>query len=350
MSHNQFSRRLWTNVMVPNARDWQIWDVANFKGVDGDNGGEWTPSSPIIIGGAGVVMSGAGNRLANGLTTLRGGRMVLGASDYVTLNTRTRTEVIPLLSALPDTGGIVGIGGTGNQQNVVSLEPSGISPISAQGDFVVPIPSRYLHNGANLTLAALKMRALVRQSTPMASSPFWMFANIFGMNAGNTVNPQLVPTFTPWASGTVYPVNSVVIPSNGSLSQNGFYYVATAVAGSGTSGSVPPTWTTSIGLSCVDDPGPNEINWKCSGYAGTLQTNNQGAGNTFAGGSVQTAQMSPSITGSPFNSPFVIDTTTYDYYLQVSYDNFGSGTLAAPNWLFHSLALTYGNIVDMRPE
>jgi hypothetical protein len=346
MAHNQFSRRIWANVSVPTAQDFQIWDTYQFKGVDADNGGSWSPATPIVIGGAGLVMNGAGNTLNNGLTTLRGGRMVLGANDYVNLNARTRTEVIQLVSALPDVGAALGIGGTANARNVISLEPSGVSPISASGDFVVPIPSRYLHHGANLTLAALTMRALVQQPTAMLSGPYWMIANIFGMNAANTVNPQLVPTFAPWAASTAYTVGTVVIPDNASLEQTGLYYVATAVAGSGTSGGSPPTWPTSIGLSTVDNPGANEINWKCEGYAGTLPGRNGGAGNTFGGGAVQTAQMSPE---SP-STGLLIDTTTYDYYLQVIYDVFGGGTLTAPNWLFHSLALTYSGITDMHWE
>ena len=70
-----------------------------------------------------------------------------------------------------------------------------------------------------------------------------------------------------------------------------------------------------------------------------------GGGNTYGGGAVQTITMSPATS-----LPLTIDCSAYDYYLRVIYDSFGAGTVSAPNWLFHALSLSYGGIVDMRPE
>ena len=345
MSHNSFARRppLWVDPSVPTARDMSIWDAAQYKSLDGVNGGLWTPKKPIVIGGAGLILNGAGNFMIDGVSTSRGGRVRHGDNDYVELSPAfTRTETIGLTTALADLDGS-GIGGTGLLPCVVSLSPRGISPIAQ--DFVVPIPSRYLHQGATLTQAKLLCRALVRHGSAPVTGPYWMIANIVSMNAAVTGSDPLVPVFSAWALGTIYALNSVVIPNNASIAQTGFYYVATAVSGTGTSGATPPAWPTVIGTTVIDNAGANQITWKCEGYAGVLPDANAGVGNTYSGGLVQSSLMS-----APTATPFVIDCTTYDYALQVSYDSFGPGTAASPNWLFHSLQLSYGNVVDMRPE
>ena len=344
MSHNVFSRKglLWGNGSVPTARDFAMWDTAQYKGLNGDLGGSWSPAKPIVLGGSGVSLSGAGNVITGGVTTSMGGRLILGASDYCQLATPVaRTELVQLADAIPNPA-TNGIGGTPSQGNAIMASKYGISPVTAAGDFIVPIPSRYLHNGARLTSATLTCRALVKQTVP-PSSPYWMIANVFGMNAAGTTSVQLVPSFTAWIASHAYTVGSVVIPSNASATQTGLYYVVTATSGTGTSGASPPAWPTTIGNTVVDNSGANQITWTCTGYAGVLSNPNTGSGNTYAGGAVQSSVMSP-------QSTFTIDTTTYDYWLHVIYDGFGAGTVAAPNWLFHALALSFGNIVDMRPE
>lgn len=64
-----------------------------------------------------------------------------------------------------------------------------------------------------------------------------------------------------WVTATAYPVNSYVVPTVA----NGFYYKATAITGTGTSGASQPTWPTTIGTTVVDNSGPNQITWTCWG-------------------------------------------------------------------------------------
>ena len=64
-----------------------------------------------------------------------------------------------------------------------------------------------------------------------------------------------------WVTGTVYPMNSYVIPTV----SNGFYYKATAITGTGTSGASQPTWPTTIGTTVIDNAGANQITWTCWG-------------------------------------------------------------------------------------
>ena len=345
MSHNRYARPalFWGNTAVPTARDLGLWDTYQFKSINGDLGGSWNPTSPIVIGGAGVSLSGAGNTINGGAMTSMGGRMVLGSSDYCQLSpASTRTETIHLVDAIPTTAA-TGVGGTPGQGNILALPHFGISPVTTNGDFIVPIPSRYLHNGANLLSATLTCRALVKQTTAPTSSPYFMVANVYGMNSTGGSTVQLVPTFASWLPTHAYTVGSVVVPNNQSVAETGYYYVVTSAAGTGTSGASPPTWPTTIGSSVVDNAGANQLQWQCQGYAGIAPNPTSGSGNTYAGGAVQSLVMST-------NSTLTIDTTTYDYWLHVIYDAFGAGTPTAPNWLFHALSLSFGNIVDMRPE
>ena len=349
MSHNAYARRLgiWSNYSVPNANDLAHWDAAQYAGLDGDNGGQWYPVTPIVIGGAGVQLSGVGNGLAGGVTTSSGGRIQHGNSDYVQLTTPfTRTEIVSLYDVATNRS-TYGIGGLQADSVVLSRSPYGVSPIPAfsVGDFWLPIPSRYLHQGASVVSAALTCRALVRQQTAPATPPYWMLASIVAMSPYGATVQKWPPSLAAWQSAHAYAVNSVVIPNNNSLSQTGFFYVATAVAGTGTSGATPPAWPTFIGGNILDNAGPNQIQWQCQGYGGVLPDPNSGGGNTYGGGAVQTITMSPATS-----LPLTIDCSSYDYYLRVIYDSFGAGTVSAPNWLFHALSLSYGGIVDMRPE
>ena len=86
---------------------------------------------------------------------------------------------------------------------------------------------------------------------------------------GITVNT----TGVAWITATVYPLNSYVIPT----AANGYYYKATAISGTGTSGGVQPTWPTTIGTTVVDNTGANQITWTCWGTT-------TGAGVTSLGG------------------------------------------------------------------
>jgi prepilin-type N-terminal cleavage/methylation domain-containing protein len=68
-----------------------------------------------------------------------------------------------------------------------------------------------------------------------------------------------------WKASTVYPVNSIVTPTT----ENGYYYRATAISGTGTSGSSEPTWTTTIGVAMPPDGG---VTWTPIGKAWKAST------------------------------------------------------------------------------
>lgn len=76
----------WISGYTPPGSDFQSLDQKTFKAVNGDEGGTWAPSSPIIIGGQGQQLAGhnhlvlAGGRLSvqsGGGIDMGGGRMAL---------------------------------------------------------------------------------------------------------------------------------------------------------------------------------------------------------------------------------------------------------------------------------
>ena len=66
-----------------------------------------------------------------------------------------------------------------------------------------------------------------------------------------------------WVTATVYALNAYIQPSAGNA--NGYFYQATAVAGTHTSGGTEPVWPTVIGATVVDNSGANQITWTCIG-------------------------------------------------------------------------------------
>lgn len=62
MAHNARIRTFgfWTDTTPVTAAEYEALDQAQFEAINGDLGGTWAPSAPIIIGGAGVEIGGAG--------------------------------------------------------------------------------------------------------------------------------------------------------------------------------------------------------------------------------------------------------------------------------------------------
>lgn len=137
--HNDFGRpaNQIASVTVPVAADFEKIDQLCVECWDIVNGGSYYPKTPICLGGQGGQFSAGTTRLQGGLATRKGGRLVLGASDYPTLNpSRSRQTVVNLerdryrqsSRASTDTG-------------IVSLAANDSNAIQ------VPIPQKVLHNG-----------------------------------------------------------------------------------------------------------------------------------------------------------------------------------------------------------
>lgn len=326
--HNQFSRRpnLWEKISILNARDMQIWDTYQFQCLDGDNGGISTPATPIGIGGSGVQLANGNSLVQGSVATSLGGRMQLGASDYLQFSggTYSYKRIAPMWQMCPGDQA----SGAANSLQVVTSPAYGVQSLGAtSGAAVMPIPSRYLHQGATLGTVILRARLLQPPSSVVVGS--YLF---FGINAAGTTQPSVGGSLTSsWAASHAYALNSFVKPL---ATQNGYVFQATSISGTGTSGGSEPVWPTTIGLTVTDNPGANQIVWTCAGYIGTVTpppTTTQGV---YAGGQPQ--QIPLSLFGAS-GSAFVIDTTTYTYSIQLLFNQY---------WVFHSLELDFSGITD----
>lgn len=189
MSHNDFTRPSgqWPNEIVPGAGDYLRWDATQAKLLNGTDGGGWSPSKPIILGGAGVQFTSPSSNFAGGLRTQTGGRLQLGTWDIPVLRPpRTRKIVMDLVSMPPvfsrdlfhlyQTGG-----GTqyqfGPDAYLFALPGPGAAGVLFVGvdgalSMFIPVPREYLHigqngvltNGAQLSAINLNFRVINRPS------------------------------------------------------------------------------------------------------------------------------------------------------------------------------------------
>jgi hypothetical protein len=85
---------------------------------------------------------------------------------------------------------------------------------------------------------------------------------------GNGLALEQLFTLPQWAPAAPYSLNALIAPQTAQA--NGHYYRATAVAGTGTSSGVQPTWPTGAGATVIDDAGANQITWTEAGLISTL--------------------------------------------------------------------------------
>ncbi len=151
--HNDFVREdgQWPPETVPTARDWALFDRAQSKGLNLLGGNAWSPATPIVVGGAGLVL-GSGCSVRGGLRTESGGRLVLGESDWMLVTpARGRTSVVPLedspLSTLA----------ARTWERIAA--PMGVRVTAVTSAiFSFALASRAMHDGGRLTSAVLRFR------------------------------------------------------------------------------------------------------------------------------------------------------------------------------------------------
>lgn len=213
------------------------------EAIDGDNGGVWTPSSPIIVGGAGLQTTIAG-LAAGGVTTgpnaKTGGAVIFdpGNNPGFVANTRARALVMHLrnyykrrdefspfdtvnqwydeatagsiATATQPAGGIA-FGGT----------PPGTTY------FVMPVPPRFIHATGILSLT-LRFHVGQKPVVLPQNMPGFRISKVTA--SGAYAGDGYVAPF--WAAGT-YAVDAVVIPA----APNGRQFRATV--GGATGGAQP---------------------------------------------------------------------------------------------------------------
>jgi len=73
-----------------------------------------------------------------------------------------------------------------------------------------------------------------------------------------------------WSAVTGYLANDVAVPSSARF--NGYWFQVASILGSGTSGGTEPSWPSTVGATVIDNPGANQVVWKCTGPTSTPLT------------------------------------------------------------------------------
>lgn len=111
MAHNSYVRAgaVWNNGSAVTSAEFNLFDVAQFKSINGDDGGTWSPAAIIILGGAGLNVTGPatiGNIVsatvpASGLITVQSGGIIqVNASGSVVVNGTLTLSTTGALAAL----------------------------------------------------------------------------------------------------------------------------------------------------------------------------------------------------------------------------------------------------------
>jgi hypothetical protein len=258
---------VWAPEMVPGAGDWRGWDVTQSKLVSGDNGGTYAPNKPIVIGGAGIIIdaSAASASCTGGVTTRTGGRVQISqaANDMPYLSpTVSRAITVPVL------GNVVPVGGSVFQYMVDDKKGFGVMAALLPGggfpSMRLQVPGRYMHIGARLRSLGLNFR-FVGRPTALPTSPLSMTPQALDAVGGTAIELPAAPlvNMTSWFAGwTGFSQGIYCTPSVPAVN-SGMYFRA-SFTGSGTTGSVEPTWPSTIGATVVD----NTVTWTCIGRSG----------------------------------------------------------------------------------
>ena len=212
----------------------------------------------------------------------------LAGMAYDAIDTAPNVPVFLASPALPvgavAAGTTLAITGTWTSGGQITLRANGkpivlnVSPTDT--------PSTFATNAAATINGALAGRAQVTATASTSTVAIaWKTPGVRGNQAILFLDTSLAPSGMvatlvglPWVTATAYggtTTNLYVVPTVA----NGYYYKATAILGTGTSGITQPTWPTVIGTTVVDNSGANQITWTCWGAIAT------GGGAQLGGGS-----------------------------------------------------------------
>lgn len=326
MGHPDFARPngVWGASFVPTADDIYFWTSATGRALNGDGGGVYAPAKPIIVGGAGIQLPAGSSVIKGGVITRNAGMIQHGDGDYIQLSPgRTRRVVMDAFSIVEafDSGNV------SQQVQIVQVPGLGIMPLASP--VFMPIPPRFLHNGA--TLSSFEIHAYV--TAPPIAMPTVPLSALIDGSTGQTMP---APLLAPWAESTPYAVGKFVtgdIPGNA----NGWYFECTT--GGTSSNTTEPAWPAGPLGATVND---NGIVWTCAGQSCSLPASSYAsAAALYAGGAPQI------IVGTP-STATVIDTTSANYFAEI----LGANGVADSGGFFciTAIALNYSFIADLRAE
>jgi hypothetical protein len=190
MAHNQRFNpdAFYKNGTVLPASYAQQLDTAQFKAINADAGGTWSPTSPVYLGGAGLAIAGPSS-LAGGasIQTLAGSgdRIVCGANDTPlgvpghVLGSRSITTSI---NACARTMGVTRGFGSFGRVNVGNQNRPQLSASQTGKRILCPLR---VHHGAMLTSVFLNVTITPHTQIP-ASLPQW---RVYTMDTSGNIAP-----------------------------------------------------------------------------------------------------------------------------------------------------------------
>lgn len=246
MPHNDYLSlgNLWPLTAVPSPEVMRAMDQMASELVDGDHGGVWAPSSPIVIGGAGMTLSVSGtlNGVSTGPRAASGGGIVLGSSYLTLASARARVTVIPLRDFLAR-----------SDDNTTNYNESGAGIANVAAGFSCRVPSYRLHKGYTPTSVTLRMRVGTRPAAVPTAMPGFRITRVAAVSLWNPGSNEYysIPTR---ANLTPYALNDLVLPTT----PNGKQFRCTTA---GTSGAAQPAGVTTgvVGATTAD----GSVVWTC---------------------------------------------------------------------------------------
>jgi hypothetical protein len=289
--HNDVVRpSVWVPELVPNQADYQRWDAKQSNGIDADDGGTWSPKTPIILGGAGGALTTAGSSITGGVSTKQGGRLIFQTSGSVGFPllspSRVRTLEIPIIGANVHTDILLGTGSQLEDDYVTPvLGPAlyGVRLQNTVNQLSIDFPERFAHQGARFATVGLTFALNTR---PQALPSSFMQVQISG-TSNASVAQAFIPAgaspgfggFALWTAGHTYAAGAFVIPT--ATNSNGLYFRATI---GGHSNVVEPTWPSTIGATVVD----GGVVWTATGRSGNYPTKGVSLDSYYNNGRPQT--------------------------------------------------------------
>ena len=160
MAHNR--NRAGRRPFVPTASFVRDLDAPSAESINGDHGGEWSPSSPIVIGGAGVLISEAGG-FEGGVRTITsreaaGGALVLGDDAWPEFAPRSRVVLFPVH---PENRTHLDFFGSSTSISYDDSVPGRLQALGTAFDVVVSLDPKRFPRGATIT--SVKVRLSVGQ-------------------------------------------------------------------------------------------------------------------------------------------------------------------------------------------
>lgn len=350
MAHNEhvFPRGFWPRHIVPTPSKLTQLDQVTSEALNGTNGGNYNPTSPIYIGGSGIDIRGTNSILSGTLVTDRGSRGIRLGQPSVRpsfVTARTRTVVFPLTTSNDfDAYYYQGAYSSSNNRFVhIDTPYFGVQPIAGGGSIVFRgrFDAKKLNPGATALFFRLRFRVLTSPFNIISNTPtFYVFRQGRQGNRLTDITPTNnidMSIRTTRANATAYTLHDRVrlVTDN-----NRTYTCVTA----GTSGGSEAGFSTTYGSNQPD----GTVMWRVHpGFTTPYEQPTPVLYPPFLDLAQYYNLGAPQEIVVKVNLNGVIDTANYDYCYHIV-DPGPSLPTDDSQYVYHSIVAELGSIPDMR--